>query len=243
VRTDLDAKNSRRKLCFRRSFARYAAWPRRDRRRSSKVLASPISGHLSSYPITTPRFFFHASHEYPPISHDHIPLIYPSALAVIWHLCISSLFFLILCASCFPLPTPSRSSIHTLIHTPTHFLSCFSFFSSGLEHGSEPLDSSHRSLRGIAQCPFATCCLYVLPLVFHRVLFVCCCCCCCFLSNLFSWHFNWRVKFVRNCCSGNLYGFVVRVALLVFKPVERHPVPSDLCVFRLKRRRWKWKVG
>jgi len=55
----LGAENTE-ELCCRPSLARYAAWSRWDCRRSSKVLASPIPGHLLSYPIA-PRFF-HASH-------------------------------------------------------------------------------------------------------------------------------------------------------------------------------------
>jgi hypothetical protein len=89
-----------------------------------RCLPLPYPGHLSSYLITT-HAFFHASHETTP-SHDHIYLlIYPSALAVIWHLCIHR-YFLILCASCFHYHLSLL--IFTFSHTPTYLLSCFSFF-------------------------------------------------------------------------------------------------------------------
>jgi hypothetical protein len=68
ARLDSAQKNTE-DLC-RPSSARYAPWPRRDRRRSSKVIASPIPGHLSSYPIAS-SFFMQVTKSIP--SHDHIP--------------------------------------------------------------------------------------------------------------------------------------------------------------------------
>ena len=113
ARTDLDAKGFSKNYDSAAHSQDMPRGPRRDRRRSSKVLASPISGHLSSYPITTPTlFFFHASHEVPPPSHmiisTHLPIGFGGHLApCAFHPC-----FLILCASCFHYPLTSLTFTH-----------------------------------------------------------------------------------------------------------------------------------
>ena len=93
-------------------------------------------------------------------SHPHHDYIYSSTHRL-WRssgTCAFIVVFSSCCASCFHY---HLSLLFTFSHTPTFCRILLFFFR--LEHGSEPLDSSHRSLRGIAQCPLATCCLYVLP--------------------------------------------------------------------------------
>jgi hypothetical protein len=155
VQTDLDAKNLE-ELCSRRSFASYAAWPRRDRRRSSMVLASSIPVIYQATLLPPHAFFMQVTKSHP--HHDHIH----SSTHRLWR-SFGTCAFILVFSSCVPRvsTTTSRSShLHILTHADLS-LSCFTFFR--LDHGSEPLDPSHRSLRGIAQCPLATCCLYVLP--------------------------------------------------------------------------------
>ena len=114
VQTDLDAQNLE-ELCSRRSFASYAAWPRRDRRRSSMVLASSIPGHLSSYAITTTRFFMQVTK-----FHDHIH----SSTHRLWR-SFGTCAFILVFSSCVPRvsTTTSRSSpLHILTHADLSFV-------------------------------------------------------------------------------------------------------------------------
>ena len=92
-----------------------------DRRRSSKVLASPIPGHLSSYPITTPRFFFHASHEFP--SHDHIHSSTPIGFG--GHLAPCAFIFSHLVCLVFSTNHPlALTSFYIHAHPPPTYLFC-----------------------------------------------------------------------------------------------------------------------
>src|SRR5258708_6350091 len=110
-----------------------------DCRRSSKVNASPIR---VNYHATLPLHTSHASHE----SHflpNHI--ILPSALAVIWHLRISTCFLHLAShlPRVFEQPPASCIALSISPHPP---IFCRVLPLLRLEHGS---DSSHRFLRGI----------------------------------------------------------------------------------------------
>lgn len=134
----------------------------RDCRRSSKVIASPIPGHLSSYPI----FFMQVTKPIP--SHDHIPHL-PHRL---WRSSGICAFILVLSSGFSRVPRVSPSSPPLTLHCPssppllhsrtrpTLLLSCFSFLSSTVWNLWIPRTGPCEVLRS---APHATCCLYVLP--------------------------------------------------------------------------------
>jgi len=115
-----------------------------------------------------PHFFFSMQVTKFIPSHDHIH----HALHRLWrssgNCAFSHLAFLVCLV--FPLPshllspciTLLRSTLFTITHTHPPSFVVFSV-SSGSSTVRNLWISSRRSLRGIAQCPLATCCLYVLP--------------------------------------------------------------------------------